>query len=36
MLEKRRFNKVLQAVNLEKQYGIKGVTRIPEKYKHRI
>jgi hypothetical protein len=33
LMEKRRFQKIIQCVQLEEQYGMKGVTRIPEKYK---
>jgi len=33
LMEKRRFQKIIQCVQLEEQYGMKGVTKIPEKYK---
>ena len=33
LLEKRRFQKVIQCIQLEEQYGMKGVTKIPDQYK---
>ena len=36
LLEKRRFQKVIQCIQLEEQFGMAGVTRIPEKYKDKI
>jgi len=35
-MEKRRFQKIVQSIQLEEQYGMQGVTRIPDKYKHKF
>ena len=33
LMEKRRYQKVIQCIQLEEQYGMSGVTKIPDKYK---
>ena len=35
-MEKRRLQKIIQCVQLEEQFGMKGVTRIPDKYKDKF
>ena len=32
LMEKRRFQKVIQCIQLEEQYGMQGVTKIPERF----